>query len=1279
MTAHLQTLASYVPSLILRRANRNPSALTEPVVEKLTAGILFADVAGFTALTEQLAAQGAAGAEDLTRLLNDYFGQIIDLVIAYGGDPAKFAGDALLALWQSDGSDEDSARLVREIGQCSLLLQDRLHDYEVAESFRLRMKLAIGVGEVWCEHLGGVYDRWEFLLAGPPLAQVGAANDHARPGDTIVSKEAWALIGDKCTGEACPDGAMRLSSVNETVPIVPAELPQPRPTAGSALRTFIPGAIRARLDAGQTDWLGELRRISVLFIGLPDFSADAALGKAHEAMRSMQKALYQFEGSLNKISVDDKGASLIAVLGLPPLAHEDDPERAVRAALAIQTNLRDMNFRSSIGITTGLAFCGAVGNEKRREYTIMGDVVNLSARLMQAAKGELLCDRPTWNAAKDRLRFEVLDPIKVKGKTDLIPIYRPAVDQEAADQSTDGPHWSDRMFGREAERKLFDDRLEALLANGHGSRLVIEGEPGMGKSHLLQQFQRRAAGRGALVLAGAGDPIETATPYRAWRRVFNRLYPLDLFDTDLPTKRAKLLDLLPDDPEIRRLAPLLDVVMPLDWQDNDDTAALTGKARAERTQALLTDLLQRAAALKPLALFLNDVNWIDSASWALLECVAREVRPLLLTITARPFGPGSPEGYTSLLSGADAAHLMLDGLAPEEVTALVCHRLGCDDLPDAVAKVLVEKAEGNPMYCEELAYALRDNDLISIQDRQCIVNPEAGNLGQAELPDTVQGWITSRIDRLTPAEQMTMKVASVVGRVFDLDVLRDIFPIDAERAQVERHCAVLHSLDLTPRLDSGDAFKFKSNVTQDVAYGLMLFAQRRQLHQRLAEWFETHNADDLSAYYPFLAYHWRKAAEDRTPDPELVEKALDYYEKSAAQAVRTYANQEAIGFFNEALALLQKLPDTDERARRELRLQLALGAPLIASSSYAAPEVRQAYQRAGELCRRVGDHAQLFHALRGMWQFHIGQAAYAEARKLGDELLALAESADDDALLIEAYRAVGNTAFWIGDFVAAREQMERAVSLYDPDRHGDLAARYGQDPDVANRGILAWTLCYLGYPDAAKQQAEATVERARALDHPFSLIYAYGASMWTYQFLRDAPAAERWARAAIDLAAEREFPYLGAAGKVVHGWAVAAQGDVAAGLAEIGPALAAWREAGGGIGMPLFLTVLADTQLLAGQYEAALKTLDDPLLVDRLRIEDWYGADIFRIRGACRLASGDDPETVLAIYEQGLALASRQHARLIELRLAQAIRDLSGVMPDERVARILSEGLPETG
>ena len=1256
MSTYLASLASFTPQRILRLANNDPASIAVARVDRFPAAVRFADISGFTALTERLTAQGPSGAEDLTHVLNLYFGQMIDLIGEYGGDVVKFAGDALIALWPASDATGIVAHVER-IAQCSLVMQARLHNQEVADGLRLSMKLAIGAGEVLWEHLGGVFDRWEFLIAGQPLVQVGIANGHASPGDIVVSAEAWCLIAQAASGSPLADGAVRLTRLARTLTIEPPAALAPRPEIAPALRAFIPGAIRGRLDAGHTDWLGELRRISLMFINLPDFNVDTPLDTAHRAMQALQTALYRFEGSINKISVDDKGASLIAVLGLPPLAHEDDPERALRAAMAMQAGLTTIDFKSAIGVTTGLAFCGVVGNTRRREYTVMGDVVNLAARLMQAARGGILCDKATALASGHRVALEALPAIKVKGKTLPIEIWRP---------SASAPVGSSRkpetrkvgIIGRLAERSAMTLRLDTLVRTGVGGCIVLEAEAGMGKARLLQEFLGLAQDRAILGLVGSGDAIETTIAYRAWRQVFETLFPIDPTQTEPGAQQTLLSALLPALPRLIELTPLIEAVLPMQWPDNDITRPLTGKARAQRTQDLLVGLLQHAARQKPLLLVVKDVVWLDSASWSVLLRVAREVERLVLVVSSRPLGQDAPAAYAQLLALPGTARIELPPLSDDDIAALVRLRLGIDSVPELLAQVVRERAEGNPMFAEELVLGLRDGGVIEIVGRECRMLGAADALSATKLPTTVEGILTARIDRLTPAEQITMKVASVVGRVFDPATLSDIHPIPSPRPDVDAHCATLDRLELAPLVKGSTllqaasdvrSYKFKSNLAREVAYSLMLFSQRRELHHKLALWLETNTDTNRPEIVTLLAYHWRMAAQDRVPQPAMVERAVGYHEQAARHAIRAYANREAIDLLRQAITLVQTLPDNPSTAAAELRLQLELGPALVAATHYGAPEVQALYDRARGLCRLGGDPGQLFRALRGLWQYQIGQSQYDLARATGDEMQLLAEQAHDTALQIEAHRVLGNTAFWTGNFPAASVFMERAVALYDPVRHQALAVELGQDPDVANRGILSWALCFLGRPQAAGLQVRIALERAELLGHPFSRVFAGGSAMWSGWFLDQPELAAQHAAATRDLSLERGFPYLAAAAKVVHGWALARSGQPDQGLSEVEAAVTAWRASGVTIGMVIFLQVLADAQILAGHGARALATLDDPIILARIGTEVWRQGDQARLRGQALAAVGQ-VDAAVAVLADCETAAVRQGARLTALR-----------------------------
>jgi class 3 adenylate cyclase len=373
--------ASYVPALILRRVAQKPERITEPITEHVDTAVLFADISGFTALTEKLAARGAVGMEELSQVISAYFGCLVDAIVDHGGDIVKFAGDALLALWPASAG-EPLAVATRRAAQCALDIQDALEEFSRSASAPLSIKVAIGAGPAICMHVGGVFNRWELLVAGEPFLQAGRAGYHAGPGDVVISSEAFALLGAIAAGEPLDDGTVRLAALLDAIESVPLSVPEISHAAADLVLPYIPAAIRARLGAGDSGWVAELRRITVLFVNLPDITHTTPVAQAQAMMHGLQTALYQFEGSVNKLSVDDKGVTFIGVMGLPPLAHENDAARGLEAALALHARLKELGLRTAIGVTTGRAYCGSVGNARRCEYTIMGDVVNLAARLM---------------------------------------------------------------------------------------------------------------------------------------------------------------------------------------------------------------------------------------------------------------------------------------------------------------------------------------------------------------------------------------------------------------------------------------------------------------------------------------------------------------------------------------------------------------------------------------------------------------------------------------------------------------------------------------------------------------------------------------------------------------------------------------------------------------------------------------------------------------------------------------------------------------------------------
>ena len=930
-----QLFASFVPKMIQRRIIQDPTPIDAPVAQDFQAVVLFADISGFTTLTERLAEMGPLGVETLARILNEYFGQLIDIVYQYGGDVAKFAGDALIAVWSIPADPEMVESILMEnrrqwtlrAAECALTIRAQLGNYQI-DGATLTLKLALATGRVWQSHIGGVFNRWEFVLVGDPLVEVGVANDYASPGDIILTHSSWRLVREDC--QAVPfdfpmsggiETAARLESLKKAsqVAAVRETLIFPE-QAQAALRPYIPGAIIARISAGQSDWLAELRKVTIMFINLPELGQQTEIETAQHIMRSIQRLVYRFEGSINKISQDDKGVMLDAAFGLPPLTHTDDPLRGMQAAMAIRTELQSLELRGSIGVTTGRVFCGLVGTDERRVYTMLGHSVNLTARLMSLASFRtevieregisILCDRATYEATREQIEFETLPSQIVKGRAELVDVFNPVQEKKEV------IHARTELIGRREEKTLLVNGIQKLQRGTPFQAIVLHGEAGIGKSRLMEELIRQAQASQVKIFLGAGDPIEKSSPYFAWRAIFESLFGIEelvnkpqLSNEDrIAIHEAVLARLNERNPELVRYAPLLSVVLPISIPENEFTSAMTGEVRGGNIRDLLVRLLQHEADQEPVLVAIEDVHWFDSASWTLLADVYQKVRPVLLVVNTRPLWRPVPVEFQELAQRPETTFVRLDMMSLDDVEALVCQRLGVKSVPAQVGGIIRDKSEGHPFFAEELAYALRDTGVLVVEGQECRLAPGFNNLEAVTLPDNLQAAITSRIDGLNPSQQLTLKVASVIGRIFAYRILEAIHPIENDKPSLPDYLASLTRLRLTliesetPDLE----YIFKHAITQEVAYNLMLFSQRRLLHQAVGEWIEQSYQQDLESVYPLLAYHWKQAAQmpDAATQEKVISKAIDYLEKAGDQSLKNFANAEAVQFFRQILELV---------------------------------------------------------------------------------------------------------------------------------------------------------------------------------------------------------------------------------------------------------------------------------------------------------------------------------------------------------------------------------------
>lgn len=982
-------------------------AANRPLPDRVHGAALFADISGFTPLTAVLSQELGPhrGAEELIRQLNRVYTDLIAQIHHYQGNVIHFSGDAI-ACW-FDQSASAPYHPINLALACALELQEVMARIEAVrtpggQALPLALKVALAAGPARRFLIGDPNTHVIEVLAGATLDQMSAAEKVAHQGEIVVTADALRNLISLPTIDAWREdkAGERYAVVSDLAqpvsPPPPLDIPE---IPVSLARPWLLPPVFARLQQASDEFLADLRPAVVMFVRFRgiDYDGDEAAGEKLDAfVRRIQTILDHYEGFLIQLTMGDKGSYLYMTFGAP-VAHENDAMRAAAVALELRDLPDELPFLEplQIGVSLGLTHSGACGSPARRTFSVMGNEVNISARLMMTAQpGQILLSPRMAEALGAAYELESLPPVALKGVRDPMPLWElrrgRTQAHPALTQRTSAP-----MVGRATERQELKAALERLK-NGRSSTLLIEGQPGIGKSRLVQELMMLAERERLSVLLGVGDAIEQSTPYHAWRAAFGQLYA---DDGEVLARITAVLD-----PSLHDLLPLLEVVLPLGLPETELTAQLTGEARQENTQRLLVALLETAVgSVGPLradpgraglVLIFEDAHWLDSASWSLLRRVQRQIQPLLLAIVTRPFAEreGTPAFYTDLTELPTTQRIHLDTLPPEAVYKLICQRLGVRRLPTAVTDLIKAKAEGHPFFSEEIAYALRDAGLIQIVEGECRLTGHPGDLSAANFPNTIQGVITSRIDRLSPPQQLTIKVASVIGRIFAFALLHAIHPVSTGEEELSQHLDQLERLGITP-LETPPpnlAYIFKHLVTQEVVYNLMTYAQRQQLHQRTAAWYEQTQSNDLSRYYPLLAYHWRSAG--------ATERAVAYYEKAGENAFRDYANQEAIRFFTQALELGGEEVSPVQRAHWQQKLGEAsyrltlLGKSLshylaaldLLERPLPATPSRRAVGLVRELFRQARNYRRAMRRTQIIAEAEAGQSALLEAARAYD-------------------------------------------------------------------------------------------------------------------------------------------------------------------------------------------------------------------------------------------------------------------------------------------------------
>ena len=993
----------------------------------------------------------------------------------------------------------------------------------------------------------------------------------------------------------------------------------------------------------------ERRQLTVMFVDLVGstiLSTRLDPEEMREVIRAYQNAVagevVRFEGHVAKFM----GDGVLAYFGWPQ-AHEDEAERAVRAGVAIADAVAKLTTPAKqaltvrVGIATGQVVVGdLIGEGAAQEEAVVGETPNLAARLQALAEpGSVVIAPSTRLLIGELFALADLGAHPVKGFGKRVRAWRVLGDSpvESRFEALHGQRLTP-FVGREHEIGLLLERFERAK-DGEGQVVLLSGEPGIGKSRTVRALRERLRGERYLVLSNFCSPFHVNS---ALHPIIDLIERAAGFERDDPseTKLHKLEVLLARAVDnVEQVAPLIAALLTIPTGERYAPLNLTPEAQKRRTFEALVDQLAGLASKQPVLAVYEDVHWIDPTSRDLLELIIERVQraPALVIITYRPEFVPPWTGYGHVTS------LMLGRLARRQGVSMIQAVARGKVLPAEVQEQIVAKTDGVPLFIEELAKSLLESGILREVSDHFVLT---GALPALAIPTTLHDSLLARLDRLGPANE-TAQLGAVMGREFSYELLAAVSQVPESELRDALDQLTGAGLIFRRGLPPDASYMFKHALIQDAAYARLLRSQRQQLHSRVAQVLKARFPHRAAAEPELLAHHHTEAGE--------IEQAIDYWLVAGRKALARSAMAEAVGQLTKGLELLEGLPGGPERQRREVGLQLALGQALIAAKGYAAAETGRAYARARELCYELGDVSQLFPVLYGRSVFHEHGGEMAAAHEVGRELLGLAEDRGDTGARVAGHRMVGSALFGLGRLVESREHFEAGLALCDPLSDQNSAFLYAIDSRVMCLSWLARVLFILGYPEQAVARNGEVAGYVRELTHPNTAAVALTWGCMFRQLIRERHNAHEQAEAVMALATEQGFPLYLAAGTVVHGWALAANGQAEVGVAEIRRGLADSRE-GAENWSSYFLGLLADALGRAGQAAAGLSVAVDA--IDRAGRAGgrWLEAELHRLRGELLLLLPEPEQPAAeACFRRALALAREQSAKMWELRAATSL------------------------
>ncbi len=994
----------------------------------------------------------------------------------------------------------------------------------------------------------------------------------------------------------------------------------------------------------------ERRQLTVMFcdlVGSTALSEQLDPEDLRALMAAYQKACGAVVGRYEGHVAQYLGDGLMVYFGWPQ-AHEDDAQRAVRAGLEIVTAVKSVAapgpLQVRVGIATGPVVVGETGaGDATVPKAAVGETPNLAARVHALAGPDQLVIAPTTHRLTGgAFDYDDLGEQTLKGVAAPVRLWKVLGESQAEgrfEARTVGGLTP--LVGRESELVMLMERWEQAK-EGEGQVVLLWGEPGIGKSRVTQELRERLADEPHTRLRYQCSPYYANS---AFYPVIDQLERAAGFarDESTDTKLDKLEALLVQSAgDASQVAPLLAAMLSLPI-DRYPPLNLSPQRQKDDTIVALAAQVTALADRQPLLMLFEDAHWCDPTTLETLTAVIGQIEavPVLLVITYRPEfePPWTGHGHVVMQS--------LGRLGKRQGADMVARVTGGKTLPGEVLDQIVAKTDGVPLFVEELTKTVLEAGYLKDAGVRYELD---GPLPPLAIPATLQDSLMARLDRLDTVKEVA-QIGACIGREFSIELLTEISPLSDNELQDALQKLVDSELILHRGIAADARYIFKHALIQDAAYDSLLKSRRQHLHTSIAKALESRLTEVTTGALESVAQHYSAAG--------LVKQAIPYWIRAGKDAVKRFANVEAIRHLERGHELLQTLPESRQRDEEELDLLANLGAAVASVHGQGATRVGEIFTLARSICDRM-DGATLHPTiLTGLRVYHLMRAEHADSLEIARESFSLAKLSNDAEAQILAYMATGAAALWLGRPLEALEDFCGGYELYE--HHGSNTSRVlvSYHPVVGILDYQSWAYWWLGRPDSSIQKSRECAAMARELDHPQTTasILAHAAVLESVR--GDAAAAQTAAIRAIETSREAVIPMRRVEGEIIDGWAKAELGEPAIGAKQVGDGIAEWRKMGNRIANSWWFTLLSQARRRSQDLVGAMDALSEALETIEQTGEHLFDPEVYRVQGDILLADSRLSKiNAEDSFQRARSIAVAQHMKSFELRAATSLARL---------------------